>query len=167
MGKRTEENLKEAFAGESQAHVKYLAFASRADRDGLPEVARLFRAASFAEQVHATAHLRVLKGIGTTVENLEAAIAGETHEFTEMYPAFEATAAEEEEKAALRSIQWAMSAEKVHAGLYDRAKRAAVEGRDAEMGPISVCASCGHTHDGEAPDKCPLCGAPKERFVTF
>jgi rubrerythrin len=168
MGKNTEENMKAAFAGESQAHVKYLAFAERAEREGMSRIAALFRAASFAEQVHATTHLKVLKGIGSTVENLDSAIAGETYEFTEMYPGFEATARAEEDKAAVRSIQWAMSAEIVHAGLYKRAKEAASSGVDAEMGGIFVCGACGHTHEGpEAPDKCPLCGAVKERFVAF
>jgi rubrerythrin len=168
MGKRTEENMKAAFAGESQAHVKYLVFADRAEREGMSRIAALFRAASFAEQVHATTHLKVLKGVGSTADNLEAAIQGETYEFTEMYPDFEATAVAEEEKGAQRSIQWAMSAEIVHAALYKRAKEAASSGVDAEMGPIFVCGSCGHTHEGEeAPEKCPLCGAARERFVAF
>jgi rubrerythrin len=168
MGKKTEDNMKAAFAGESQAHVKYLAFAERAEREGMSRIASLFRAASFAEQVHASKHLRVLKGVGSTVDNLDAAIAGETYEFTEMYPEFEATAVAEEDKAAQQSIQWAMSAEIVHAALYKRAKEAAGSGVDVEMAPIFVCGACGHTHEGEdAPDKCPLCGAAKERFVAF
>jgi len=167
MKKMTEENLKQAFAGESQAHMKYLAFAERAERDGLPSVARLFKAASFAEQCHAKAHLRVLNGIGTTAENLAAAIAGETFEVDEMYPAYEAVANLQEEKAAIRSIQRALDAEKVHAALYTRAKEAVEKGRDTEMGPVVVCSSCGWTGEGEAPDKCPLCGAPREKLVTF
>ena len=167
MAKMTEDNLKAAFAGESQAHMKYLAFADKAEREGLPEIARLFRAASFAEMVHATAHLKVLKGIGSTAENLAEAIDGESFEFTEMYPAFEAVAALQEQKAALRSIQWAMAAEKVHAQLYGRAQEAVGKSRDTEMGPVFVCGSCGHTHEGDAPDKCPYCGASKERFVKF
>ncbi len=167
MRKMTEQFMKDAFAGESQAHVKYLAFADRAERDGFPAVARLFRAASFAEQVHATAHLRVLSGIGSTADNLATAFAGESFEVEEMYPAFEAVANLQEEKAAVRSIQRAVDAEKVHALLYSRAKEAVAGGRDVEVARVVVCASCGYTAEGEAPDKCPLCGAPKERFQAF
>ncbi len=167
MKRMTEQNIKEAFAGESQAHTKYSIFAERAERDGFPEVARLFRAASFAEQIHAAAHLRVLSGIGTTADNLAAAIAGETYEFEEMYPAFDAVANLQEEKAASRSVQRAMDAEKVHAALYTRARQALDAGRDTEMGPVVVCGACGYTAEGDAPDKCPLCGAPKERFSRF
>lgn len=167
MRKMTEENLKAAFAGESQAHLKYLAFGDRAEREGLANVARLFRAASFAEQVHATAHLRELRGIGSTGENLAAAIGGETFEHEDMYPAFEAVANLEGEKGAARSIQRAGEAEKVHAQLYSRAGEAVALGRDTEMGPVAVCGACGYTAEGEAPDRCPLCGAPKERFRVF
>lgn len=167
MRKMTEDNLKAAFAGESQAHVKYLAFAERAEREGLPGVARLFRAASFAEQMHAIAHLRVLSGVGATADNLTAAIAGETMEFEEMYPAFDAVATLQDEKPASRSINRASDAEKVHAQLYSRAKKAVALGRDTEMGPVVVCGACGYTAEGEAPDKCPFCGATRERFVKF
>lgn len=167
MRKMTEENLKAAFAGESQAHMKYLAFAARAERDGLPNVARLFRAASFAEQIHATSHLRELKGIGSTGDNLAAAIAGETFEFADMYPAYDAVAKLEGEAGASRSIRFAMEAERVHAELYTRAKEAVALGRDTEMGPVVVCGACGYTVEGEAPDQCPLCGAKKERFQAF
>ena len=167
MRKMTEQNLKDAFAGESQAHVKYLAFAERAERDGFSHVARLFRAASFAEQVHATAHLRVLGGIGTSLDNVGAAIGGETFEFEEMYPAFDAVASLQGEKAASKSIQRAMEAEKVHASLYSRAKQALELGRDTEMGAVVVCGVCGYTAEGEVPDRCPMCGAPRERFTKF
>jgi rubrerythrin len=167
MKKMTEQYLKESFAGESQAHIKYLAFSERAERDGLAHVARLFRAASFAEQIHATAHLRTLSGIGTTVENLAAAIGGETFEFEEMYPAYIAVAKAQEEPKAERSFQRAMDAEKVHAALYSRAKQAADLGRDTEMGPVVVCGVCGYTAEGEAPDVCPFCGAKHDRFVKF
>ena len=167
MKKMTEENLKAAFAGESQAHVKYLAFADRAERDGLANVARLFRAASFAEQVHATKHLQVLQGIGSTTDNLAAAIAGETFEVEEMYAAYNAVAELQGEPAALKSMQRAMEAEKVHAALYSRAREAALGDKDAEIGAVVVCGACGYTAEGEIPDRCPLCGAPRERFSKF
>ncbi|MHB1162160.1 MAG: rubrerythrin family protein [Chloroflexota bacterium] len=167
MKKMTEGNLKASFAGESQAHVKYLAFAERAERDGMPNVARLFRAASFAEQVHATKHLQVLQGIGSTTDNLDAAIDGETFEFEEMYPSYMAVAELQGETAALKSMQRANEAEKVHAQLYSRAKEAATSSRDVEMGQVVVCQACGYTAEGDAPDKCPLCGAPRERFSKF
>lgn len=167
MKKMTEQNLKDSFAGESQAHVKYLAFADRAERDGMPSVARLFRAASYAEQVHATAHLRTLSGIGTTAENLAAAVGGETFEFEEMYVAYIAAAKAQEEAKAERSFQRAMDAEKVHAALYGRAQKAVEVGRDTEMGSVVVCSVCGYTGEGDAPDECPFCGAKKDKFVKF
>lgn len=167
MKKMTEQNLKDSFAGESQAHIKYLAFADRAERDGLAHVARLFRAASFAEQIHATAHLRTLNGIGSTAENLQAAISGETFEFEEMYLAYLAVAQAQEEAGALKSFQRANDAEKVHAALYSRAKEAVALGRDTEMGSVVVCGVCGYTHEGDAPDECPFCRAKKEKFVKF
>lgn len=167
MKKMTEDNLKAAFAGESQAHMKYMLFAEKAERDGLANVARLFRAASYAEQVHASRHLRTLLGVGSTADNLAAAIAGETYEFESMYPAFESVAKLEGEGGATKAIQYAMEAEKVHAQLYTRAKEAVAMGRDTEMGPVVVCEVCGYTAEGEVPDKCPLCGALRERFRKF
>ena len=167
MKKMTEQYLKESFAGESQAHVKYLAFAERAERDGLANTARLFRAASFAEQVHAFAHFKTLNGVGTTAENLATAFGGETYEVEEMYAAYIAVAKAQEEAKALRSFERAREAEQVHAALYSRAQKAAETGRDTEMGTVSVCPVCGYTHEGDAPDVCPLCGTKKEKFVTF
>lgn len=167
MKKMTEENMKAAFAGESQAHIKYTNFAERAERDGLPNVARLFRAASSAEQVHASKHLRVLEGVGSTSDNLDAAIDGETFEFTEMYPAFAAVAEMQGEPTALKSIKRAMEAEKVHAELYGKANDAVASGNDTELAPVYVCQACGWTGEGEAPDKCPYCGAPRERLAKF
>lgn len=167
MRKMTQANLEAAFAGESQAHVKYLIFADKADKEGFPNTARLFRATAYAEQVHATNHLRALKGVGKTVDNLEAAIGGETYEVEEMYPAFLAVAELQEEKAAVHSNSWAMEAEKIHAVLYGKAK-AAVEGsKDAEVGQVYVCSVCGWTGEGEPPDECPLCKAKKDKFITF
>ncbi len=167
MRKMTEENLKAAFAGESQAHIKYLAFAERAEREGLPNVARLFRAASFAEQVHATKHFQALQGIGGTTDNLAAAFGGETFEVEEMYAAYTAVAELQGEAAALKSMQRALEAEKVHAQLYSKAREAVVAGKDAETRPVVVCQACGYTAEGDAPDRCPLCGAPRERFSKF
>jgi len=166
MHKMTEDNLKAAFAGESQAHMKYLAFADQAEKKGLPEIARLFRATAYAERVHATSHLKTLKGIGDVVTNLDAAIAGETFEVEEMYPAYIAVAEAQGEKAARRSADWALQAEKIHAELYNKAKESAQVGQDVALGQIYVCEVCGWTGEGEPPDKCPLCGA-KKKFVTF
>ena len=167
MHKMTQGNLEAAFAGESQAHVKYLAFAAKAEKEGFPNVGRLFKAVAYAEQVHATSHLKTLKGVGKTAENLEAAIGGETYEVEEMYPAFIAVAQVQEEKSAVRSNEWAMEAEKIHAEMYGAAKTAVEGGNDAEVGQVYVCELCGWTGEGEPPDECPLCKAKKEKFVTF
>jgi rubrerythrin len=167
MKKPTEDNVKAAFAGESQAHMKYLAFAAAAEKESLANIARLFRAASYSEQMHATAHLGVLKGVGKTAENLKGAIEGETFEVDEMYPAYIATGNEQEEKVAVMWFNYALQAEKVHAGLYKKAKENADKGKDLGYFPIQVCGRCGFTVEGEAPDKCPVCGAPKEKFVRF
>lgn len=167
MKEKSEENLKNAFAGESQAHMRYLAFADKAEKENLTNVARLFRANSFAEEIHATNHLRTLSGIGKTSENLKAAIEGETYEVEEMYPTFISMAQEEQEKGAETVTKWALEAEKVHAGLYKKAKEAVDNGEDMEFQPIQVCQVCGFTVEGEAPDQCPLCGSPKEKFSRF
>ena len=127
MKKMSRANTEAAFAGESQAHMRYLIFAARAEREGFPEVARLFRATAYAEQVHATSHLRVLGGIGKTAENLQEGINGETYEVEEMYPAFRAVAELQGERSATRAHEWALEAEKVHAGLYEQAKDAVEE----------------------------------------
>jgi rubrerythrin len=167
MQEMTKANLKEAFAGESQAHMKYTIFADRAERDGYPEVARLFRAIAFAERVHAARHLRELGGIGDTAANLEAAFGGENYETTEMYPAFAAVAELQGEKGAMRAIRYALEAEKIHEGMYTQAKESVMAGKDIESAPIFVCPDCGHTVIGEAPDKCPVCSVPKARFHQF
>ena len=167
MRKMTEENVKGAFAGESQAHMKYMAFGEAAEKEKLANVARLFRAASFSEQVHATNHLRVLNGIGKTGENLQAAAEGENFEIIEMYPAYVKVAEDQGEKMAVTYFSFALAAEKVHAGLYKRAKESVDKGQDLGYFPIQVCGVCGFTVEGEAPDKCPVCGSPKEKFVKF
>ena len=167
MEKMTETNVRDAFAGESQAHMKYLNFADKAEKEGFPNVARLFQAASFAEQIHASNHLRTLDGIQGTVANLGAAIGGETFEVEQMYPAYKAVAEAQGEKKALRYMDWALEAEKVHAKLYTEAKQSVEAGKDAAAEDIWVCTSCGFTMDGQPPDKCPVCGASKERFRKF
>jgi len=167
MKKMTEENVKGAFAGECQAHLKYMAFAEAAEKEMLANIARLFRANSFAEQIHAKNHLRTLGGIKKTAENLQAAIEGETFEVTEMYPAYIKVGEGQGEKMAVMYFNAALVAEKVHAGLYKRAKEFLDKSKDLEYFPIQVCDVCGFTAEGEAPDKCPICGAPKEKFVKF
>ncbi len=167
MKKMTEENLKNAFAGESQAHLKYLAFADKAESEKLPNTARLFRANSYAEQVHAVNHLRTLSGIKATLDNLREAVSGENFEVDEMYPAYISVAVEQGEKGAEQTTRWALAAEKVHAGLYKKAAEAVAGGKDADFVSIQVCGVCGWTAEGEAPDKCPVCGSPKTKFKAF
>jgi rubrerythrin len=159
---KTEEFLKEAFAGESQANRKYLAFAVKADQEGFPQVARLFRAAAEAETVHAHAHLRVLNGIRSTKENLEEAIQGETHEFTKMYPEMIEAAKAESQKAAERSFTFANAVEKVHAELYQSLLDSL--GKSTDNYSYYVCPVCGLTAEKEAPDTCPVCGAKGSVF---
>jgi rubrerythrin len=158
---KTEQNLREAFAGESQANRKYLAFAKKADKEGYPRTARLFRAAAAAETVHAHAHLRTLKGVGSTADNLKEAIAGETHEFKNMYPEMIQEAEAEGEKAALRSFSYANDVEKVHADLYQKA----LDSLDnQEQVDYYVCDVCGYTCENEPPEECPVCKAKKKAF---
>jgi rubrerythrin len=166
MQEITERNLKNAFAGESQAHMKYMVFADRAEREGLPNVARLFRAASFSEQIHATNHLKAL-GVGKTSENLTAALGGETYEITTMYPEFMQAAELDSEKRALGSMHDALEAEKIHASLYSQASETVGGGGDIATLAIFVCPVCGFTMEGEAPERCPVCGAPSSKFITF
>lgn len=158
-----EEYLGEAFAGESQANRKYLAYADKADQDGYPQVARLFRAAAAAETVHAHNHLKALKGIGATAENLKDAITGETHEFKSMYPEMLDQAKSEGHKAAERSFHFALEVEKVHGGLY-QTMLDNLESAGREEYPYYVCPVCGHTVGREAPDTCPICGTKGSMF---
>ena len=167
MKKMTEQFLKEAFAGESQAHMKYLNFAQKAAEEGKENVARLFRAASYAEQVHASRHLAVMGGVGGTAENLAAAAGGEGFEIEEMYPAYIAVAIDQDEPEAQESFNHALQTEKVHRDLYERAKKAVDAGGDAAIDVLWVCDFCGYTMEGDPPDKCPLCGNPKKSFVKF
>ncbi len=167
MKEMTSRNLKDAFAGESQAHLRYLVFADLAEREGLANVARLFRAAAFSEQTHAANHLRALGGTGNTVKNLEAAIAGEGFEVAEMYPAYMAVANLQDEKGAGVSMQRAFEAEKVHSRLYTEAKELVEAKKDVPTKDIFVCESCGFTMEGVAPERCPVCGAMHTRFRKF
>lgn len=167
MRKMTEDNLKGAFAGESQAHMKYLVFADKAEEEGRPNIARLFRAIAYAEQVHAANHFNTLGLLGSTTDNLQAAVDGETYEVEEMYPAFNAVAELQQEKGALRSFHFALEAEKIHAGMYQKAKQAVESGNDARLGDVFICSVCGHTVEGEAPDRCPVCGATRDKFKKF
>ena len=167
MGEMTKRFLRDAFAGESQAHVRYLIFAEKAEGEGFPNVARLFRAVAYAELVHAKNHLAELGEVGGTADNLATAIGGETFEVEEMYPAYLEVAELQGESGAKRTMRFALEAEKIHAKLYREAREAVLKGRDAEVGRVFVCPTCGHTVVGEAPDRCPICGCPKEKFVGF
>ena len=167
MKKMTEKNLRDAFAGESQAHMKYLAFADQADKEGFKDVARLFRAIAYAEQVHATNHFKELGELKSTKDNLQSAREGENFEIEEMYPAYKAVAELQNEKGALRSINFALAAERIHRSLYDETKEKVEKGNEVKLDTISICPVCGYTVVGEAPDKCPICGAPKSMFKEF
>jgi rubrerythrin len=158
---KTEQNLMDAFAGESQANRKYLAFAEQAEKEGYAQAAKLFRAAAAAETVHAHAHLRTLGQIKSTAENLKAALEGETHEFNHMYPEMIETAQTEGNKAAERSFTFANDVEKVHADLYQKALDNLENLEDADY---YVCSVCGYTCENEPPDSCPVCGSKAKAF---
>ena len=179
----TKDALMSAFGGESMAHMRYLVFAEMAEEEGYPNVARLFRAVAFSEQVHAKNHYEVLKdleedakvvagalfGPGSTSKNLGLAIKGEEFEINEMYPAYIAMAKSQGEDSAMRTFTWAYEAEKIHAKLYREAKKHVDSGEDWPLnGYIWVCPVCGYAHvGGEAPDKCPVCGASGAKFSKF
>ncbi|HEX2960509.1 MAG TPA: rubrerythrin family protein [Ignavibacteriales bacterium] len=163
---KTQENLKEAFSGESQAYQKYMAFAKKAEKDGLPNIARLFRTAAEAEKIHAEGHLRSLDGVGSTVENLKAAISGETYEYTVMYPPM-AEEAEKEGHKAKRMFNYALKAEEIHAELYKMALDCAILGKDLDDCPIYLCPVCGHIEIGQMPENCPICGAKGDKYVKL
>ena len=159
----TAENLKVAFAGESQANRKYLAFARQAEKEGYSQIAKVFRAAAEAETLHALAHLSNMGGVGSTLDNLRAAVAGETYEFTEMYPPMVEQALAENHKARYM-LGYANSAEKVHAGLFGQALSALESGADLSKMDVYLCPVCGDIEFGTPPDKCPICGAPASKF---
>lgn len=181
MHEMTASHLRSAYGGESMAHMRYIKWGDVAEKDGFPNVARLFRAISYAEQVHATNHFVELKnragghsvtsgggfGIGTTSDNLQGAINGELHEINEMYPVYLEAAKFQSEKGAECSFHWALSAERIHAAMYQEAKQAVDGGRDLELGPVQICDVCGYTTEGDIPDKCPICGALRTKFSTF
>lgn len=177
----TAANLRNAHGGESMAHMRYMIWGDKAAEEGFPNVARLFRAITLAEQVHASNHFRELRnevggyvcnsaavfGLGTTSPNLQGAIDGETFEITEMYPTYLETAKFQGEKGAQRSFHYALSAEKQHAVMFQKAKKAVDSGKDIKLGPVQICTVCGWTQEGDPPDVCPICGAKKEKFRTF
>lgn len=160
----TYEGLMEAFAGESQANRKYLAFAKKAEEEGFPQIAKLFRGAAEAETVHAHAHLRAMDGIKSTLENLKTAIEGEGYEFHKMYPELLEVALKEGHKKAEISFKNAMAVEKIHHDLYSEALEVLKSGKDLPPGDIYVCPVCGYTVKGQAPEKCPICNILREKF---
>jgi len=164
MQTTTSDHLKESFAGESQANQKYRAFAKAAEKEGMPNIARLFRTTAEAERIHAEGHFKAMDGVGNTAENLQSAIDGETYEFTEMYPPMHEQAEKEGHKAA-RMFKWALEAEAVHAKLYSLALAAAKEGKDLEETDFYLCPVCGHIEFGKPPADCPTCGLKGEKFV--
>jgi len=159
----TKENLATAFAGESQANRKYLAFAKQADKDGLPQIARLFRAAADAETIHALAHFGNMGGVGTTLQNLQAAVDGETYEYESMYPPMVEKAKAENHKAKTM-LGFANAAERVHARLFAQALEALKAGKDLSQMDVFLCPFCGDVEFGVPPEKCPICGAPAAKF---
>jgi rubrerythrin len=181
MNAMTEQNLINAFGGESMAHMRYAHFADQADREKFPNVARLFRAISYAEFLHAGDHYRELKhlnggfvansmgafGPADTLRNLSLAIAGESFEIEQMYPAYIEVARLQNEMQAERSFEWSYNTEKKHLELFQKAEKAVQEKNDMKLGAVQVCEVCGYTLEGEAPDQCPLCMARKEMFRSF
>jgi rubrerythrin len=157
-------DLKNAFAGESQANRRYLAFARKADEEGFSQVAKLFRAAAEAETVHALNHLRVMGDVRSTKENVETAIVGETFEFKKMYPEYLSIARQEANKGAYWSFDVANKVEQVHTGLFSKAAKALAGGTELPQTDYYVCGDCGNTVEGAAPERCPICGALKARF---
>ena len=161
---KTDDNLKAAFAGESQANRLYLAFAKKAEQEGLTQIAKLFKAAAESETVHALNHLRVMGQVKSTVDNLGTAVSGETYEFKKMYPDFIAEAKKEENKKALISFDYANKVEQIHAGLYQKAIDALVAKKELPKVDYFICPVCGNTFEGKTPDTCPICATPKEKF---
>jgi rubrerythrin len=181
MHEMTAGHLRSGHGGESMAFMRYVVWGDKAEEEGFGNVARLFRAIAHAETIHAGNHFRNLReevgaflvpamagfGLGSTSQNLEGAIEGETYEINEMYPSFLETAQRQKERGAILSFHYALSAEKTHAALYQRAKEAVDAGGDIELGPVQICEVCGWTAEGEIPEKCPICAAKRDRFRTF
>jgi len=167
MREMTEKFLKDAFAGESMAHMKYAIFAEEAEKKGFKNLAKLFRAISYAEYVHARNHYQALKMIQSISENIQQCIDGENFEVEEMYPVYNEVAKFQKENEAVRSTHYALEAEKIHAVMYKKAKELAEQGKDYPADKISICSVCGYTVEGDAPEKCPVCGASASQFVNF
>lgn len=177
----TNDFLHSAYGGESMAHMRYLMWGDMAEKEGFPNIAKLFEAIAYAERVHANNHYKEIGGnandatvtagavFGTakTVDNLQGAINGELHEVEQMYPVYLNTAQLQKEKGAEKSFHYALEAEKIHADLFKQAQNAAKEGKDMELNAVYICPICGHTVLDEAPDKCPVCGAKKEMYKKF
>lgn len=161
----TTKNLKEAFAGESQANQKYRAFAKKAEKEGFVNIARLFQATAEAERIHAEGHLKALEGVGSTADNLQAAIDGETYEYTEMYPPM-VEQAEADDHKAKRMFKYATEAEAVHAKLYKLALEAVQQGKDLDV-DFYLCPVCGYIEFGKPTGECPVCGTKAEKFVQY
>ena len=168
MKEMTKKALEEALAGESQAHIKYLAFAEKAEKEGHGSIARLFKAIAEAERVHATNHMKELGLLSDTMDNLKSAKTGEGFEIDEMYPAYNAVAELQEEKGAMRTIHYAEEAEKIHEALYEEAIETLKDGKDFREGNVYICPVCGYTHVGDdIPEKCPVCGVSNSMFKKF
>jgi len=167
MHAMTKESLEAAFAGESMAHMRYLVFSEKAAKEGKPNLARLFKAIAYAEQVHATNHYRELGQIKDTPGNLQTCIDGEHFEVNEMYPVYHQTAEFQQEKGAARSTHYALEAEKIHEKMYGNAKPVAESGKDLTLDTVRICPVCGHTVEGDAPEVCPICGAKGSLFKAF
>ena len=181
MEEMTASNLRGAFGGESMAHMRYNIWGDKAARDGLDNIARLFRAISAAEQVHAANHFRELAGqtggflvpsmaefgLGPTPQNLQGGIDGESYEISQMYPSFLQVAEQQDEQGAVRSFRYALAAEQTHVKFFQNAKEAADSGEDLDLGPVNVCSVCGYTVEGEAPDPCPICKVSRDKFTAY
>ena len=181
MHDMTSSHLRSAYGGESMANMRYLIWAAKADTEGFPNVGRLFRAIAYAERIHATNHFQLLAdlkgdhlvpggaifGNGSTADNLQGGIDGEMFEVDEMYPVYMDSARFQNEPKAKLSFYYALEAEKTHAGFFQRARESVLSGTDPQLGPIQVCDVCGHTLEGDAPDKCPVCNVGPEKFTTY
>lgn len=181
MNHMTAANLRSAFGGESMANMRYKIWGKTALKEGFKNVARLFEAISFAEEVHAGNHFKELEyvkgdylvasqagfGLTRTSENLQGAIDGENFEIEQMYPSYIAVAKEQGEKGGLLSFHYALEAEKIHSAMFTKAKQDVDKGKDMDLGDVQICTICGHTVDGPIPEKCPICGVTHELFVTF
>ena len=164
MSDQSTKNLAEAFAGESQANRRYLAFAEKAEEDGFPNIARLFRAVAESETIHAINHLKAMSGIKSTLENVEEALQGEKDEVSGMYPMFMDQAKRDSNNDALTSFYWANEAEIEHGDFFEKAVNTLKDGDDLELGDVYICSVCGYTVEGEPPEKCPTCNLPKDKF---